>query len=97
MAKYYFSNKAVDDLAEIWNYTFETWSEKQADKYYDLLLSSCNDLAKNPSRGKQYDVVKKGIFGHKSGEHLIFYCIVSTDEIEIVRILHGMMDLKTKL
>ncbi len=97
MAKYHFSNKAVDDLTEIWNYTLETWSEKQADTYYNLLLSSCNDLAKNPKLGKQYDILNKGILGHKSGEHLIFYCIVSTNEIEIVRILHGMMDLKTKL
>ena len=38
MAKYYFTNKAVDDLSEIWNYTIETWSEMQAEKYYDCLL-----------------------------------------------------------
>ncbi|MBS7252498.1 type II toxin-antitoxin system RelE/ParE family toxin [Flavobacterium branchiicola] len=33
----------------------------------------------------------------KSGEHIIFYSIISNDEIEIIRILHGMMDLKSKL
>ena len=52
MAEYYFTNKAVEDLAEIWNYTLETWSEKQADKYYELLLISCNELAKNQKLGK---------------------------------------------
>jgi toxin ParE1/3/4 len=97
VANYYFSNKAVEDLDKIWNYSLETWSESQADKYYDLLIISCNDLAKNPKLGKQYDIVTKGMLGYKSGEHIIFYCIVSTNEIEIVRILHGMMDLKTKL
>ena len=32
MAKYHFSNKAVEDLSAIWNYTFDAWSEHQADK-----------------------------------------------------------------
>ena len=97
MAKCYFTNKAVEDLTEIWNYTGETWSEKQADKYYDLLLISCNELAKNPNLGKKYEVVTKGILGYKSGEHIIFYSIISENEIEVARILHGMMDLKSKL
>ena len=48
MAKYYLTNKAVDDLTKIWDYTIETWSETQAEKYYDLLLASCHDLANNP-------------------------------------------------
>ena len=40
MAKYYLTNLAVNDLAEIWEYTYEEWSEKQANKYYKLLLES---------------------------------------------------------
>jgi len=47
--------------------------------------------------GKQYDILTKGILGYKSGEHIIFYRMVSTNEIEIARILHGMMNLKNKL
>jgi toxin ParE1/3/4 len=97
MVKYYFTNKAVEDLSEIWNYTVEAWSESQADIYYDLLLTSCNELANNRNLGKQYDILSKGILGFKTGEHIIFYCIISESEIEIVRILHGMMDLKSKL
>jgi toxin ParE1/3/4 len=34
MAKIVFTNKAKEDLQEIWEYTYKTWSEKQADKYY---------------------------------------------------------------
>jgi toxin ParE1/3/4 len=34
MAKYKLTTKAVDDLARIWNYTFDKWSGYQADKYY---------------------------------------------------------------
>jgi toxin ParE1/3/4 len=97
MAKYHLTKKAVDDLSEIWNYTIETWSEIQAEKYYDLLLASCDDLANNPELEKNYDVVTKGIWGLKSGENIIFYAIISKNEIEVQRILHGMMDLKSKL
>lgn len=97
MAKYYFTNKAVEDLSQIWEYTIEKWSEKQADKYYELLLVTCSELAKNPNLGKLYEIVTEGILGYKSGEHIIFYTIISKNEIEVARILHGMMDLKTKL
>jgi toxin ParE1/3/4 len=30
MANYYLTNKAVEDLSEIWYYTYDEWSEKQA-------------------------------------------------------------------
>ena len=97
MAKYYLTNKAVDDLSEIWDYTMETWSTRQAEKYYNLLLASCQDLANNPELGRNYDIVTKGILGFKSGEHIIFYSVLSKNVNEVVRILHGMMDLKSKL
>ena len=38
MAKYNLTNKAVEDLAKIWDYTFEQWSEQQADNYYEMLI-----------------------------------------------------------
>ena len=94
MAKFYLSNKAVEDLDDIWEYTLKTWSEKQAEIYYLLLMDSCQELSNNPNQGKSYEEVEKNVLGLKSGEHIIFYQIVSLNEIEVVRILHGMMDLK---
>jgi len=96
MAKYHLTNKAVEDLAAIWNYTFDEWSENQTDKYYLLLLDSCQEAAENPSFGKKYDIVKEKLLGYKYNEHILFYQIISENEIEIVRILHGKMDLKSK-
>jgi len=96
MAKYYLTNKAVDDLTEIWNYTFDEWSEKQADKYYGLLLNSCQEIAENPNFGKKYDNVSDKLLGFKSNKHILFYKIISNIEIEIIRILHNRMDLKSK-
>jgi len=97
MAKFYFTNKAVEDLGEIWNYTVETWSESQAEIYYSLLIDSCQELANKPSQGKSYEVVERNILGFKTGQHVIFYRMVTETEIEVVRILHGMMDMKNHL
>ena len=97
MIKFYLSNKAVEDLNDIWDYTVKTWSKNQAEIYYSLLMDSCQELANKPSQGKSYDVVEKNVLGFKTGEHIIFYQIVSLKEIEVVRILHVMMDMKNHL
>ena len=52
MAKYNLTFKAIEDLSDIWNYSSETWSEKQADKYYTMLLDFCNELAQKPDANK---------------------------------------------
>ena len=96
MANFYLTLKASDDLAEIWNYTYDEWSEIQADKYFKLLLDACQEIANHPNRGKKYDILIDNVWGYKAGEHIIFFQKISTKEIEVVRILHGMMDLKNK-
>jgi toxin ParE1/3/4 len=97
MAKYNLTNKAVEDLTIIWEYTFDKWSEKQADKYYELLLDSCQDIANNPDLGKNYSGVKNELFGLKTNRHIIFYRKLANEPIEITRILHERMDLKNRI
>jgi len=97
MAKFTLTNKAVEDLSNIWNYTFDTWSESQADKYYLILLESCQDIADDRVTGKHYPEIDDHIFGFKSGQHIIFYTSLSKGKILIARILHSRMDLKNRL
>jgi toxin ParE1/3/4 len=97
MAKYSLTNKAVDDLSKIWDHTYEVWSENQADKYYELLIDTCRKISENPAIGKNYDAIDKNIFGHRTKQHIIFYQVIAPDEIEIIRILHGRMDLKNRI
>jgi len=97
MAKFKLTNKAVEDLATIWEYTFDTWSERQADKYYMLLINSCEELATSPKLGKQYDEIAQGILGFLAYRHIIFYRKINDKEIEVIRILHSQMDLKNKV
>jgi toxin ParE1/3/4 len=97
MAKYKLTNKAVEDLAKIWEYTFEEWSEQQADNYYEMLISNCEEIAINPKLGKTYDGVTQGLLGMRTSRHVIFYRKMDEDYIEITRILHGRMDLKKRI
>ncbi|NDP26613.1 MAG: type II toxin-antitoxin system RelE/ParE family toxin [Flavobacterium sp.] len=97
MPKFHLTNKAVEDLSKIWDYTLELWSEEQADKYYLELLSDCQKLSENQLLGRNYVEVNEAVFGFKSGQHIIFYSIKGEKEIEIIRFLHSKMDLKNKI
>lgn len=97
MANYFLSNRAADDLSKIWNYTFDVWSESQADKYYHLLVGCCKKLAEGKVSGKNYPEINKDIFGFHVGQHIIFYRTSQRNKLEVIRILHSMMDLKIRL
>ena len=97
MAKFELTNKAVADLNGIWKYTVENWSENQADRYYDMLLDLCQDIADNPELGKNYNGIKSELFGLKVNRHIIFYRKSNSHSIEITRILHERMDLKRRI
>ena len=97
MPRYFLSKKAVDDLSYIWEYTYDTWSEKQADRYYGLLIDACRELTKSPRRGRSYNDVVPGIMGVASQSHVLFYQLTNNGDIVIVRILHKRMDVRTNI
>ena len=97
MVKIVLRQEAIDDLNDIWDYTFKKWSEKQADKYYATVKRACNGIGENPNIGKEYDEINKNLLGLKSGKHIIFYKQISSYRIEIIRILHEQMDLKNRI
>lgn len=97
MAKYFLTNKAVEDLTKIWEYTYEVWSENQADKYYALLTSSFQEIARNPEGGKKYPEIDSTISGLLVGKHIVFYRLTQSSDVEIIRILHQRMDLKSQM
>ncbi len=96
MAKYTLTKKAVQDLKQIWNYTYDSWSEKQADTYVNQLLKHCSRISKNPQQGRQYHKLYPTLIGALINKHIIFYREIEKGEIEVVRILHERMDLKAK-
>jgi toxin ParE1/3/4 len=97
MAEFRLTNKAVEDLSTIWDYTFEVWSERQADKYYESLISNCQEIADNPLLGKNYVGITQNLFGMRTNRHIIFYRTLNENYVEITRILHERMDLKKRI
>ncbi|MBA7531379.1 Toxin ParE1 [subsurface metagenome] len=95
--KYRISKKAVEDLEKIWIYTYENWSVVQADRYYNLILDEIEFVAENFMSGKSMDHIKSGYRASKVKSHLIFYRKDEDGQIEIIRILHQMMDLENRL
>lgn len=97
MAKVIFRQEAINDLNSIWDYTFERRPEKQADKYYATIKMTCNGIGENPDIGKDYEEISGNLLGLKSEKHIIFYKKISDGKIEIIRILHEIVDLKNRI
>ncbi|MCY7421346.1 MAG: type II toxin-antitoxin system RelE/ParE family toxin [Chitinophagaceae bacterium] len=94
--KVVFYQTAVEDLEEIWLYTFQTWSLEQADRYQNLIYKEIEFLAGKPASGKDCSHMRKDYRSAKIRSHLIFYKY-SSSEIEIIRILHESMDIPNRL
>ena len=97
MANYKLTKRAVVDLANIWDYTFEMWSEDQAEKYYESLIATCQDIADNPALGISYQGIEQDLIGMKSNQHIIFFRNVEETYVEITRIIHEKMDLRNRI
>lgn len=97
MAEFKLTNKALEDLSKIWDYTFEVWSENQADIYYEMLITNCQEIADNPHLGKNYEGIAQNLLGMKTNRHIIFYRTINQNYIEITRILHERMDLNKRV
>src|SRR5690554_882352 len=71
--KYRISKQAIDDLNDIWIYTFHKWSKEQADRYYDLIIGEIEFIADNYLIGKSAEQTRKNYRVTKIKSHLIFY------------------------
>jgi toxin ParE1/3/4 len=86
------SKKAIEDIDNIWLYTYENWSEEQADRYYKLIFEEINFIANNFDSGRDQSHIKKGYRYSKVKSHLIFYKKSKTNIVEIIRVLHEKID-----
>lgn len=91
---YRISKQAIEDLNDIWLYTFRKWSKEQADLYYDLIIGEIEFIADNYLTGKSAEETRKNYRVTPIKSHLIFYRILENGTVDIVRILHQRMDVK---
>lgn len=87
---------AETDLIGIWLYTFETWSEAQADRYLDALEDGIGKLATDPRSGHVRNELREGYWSKKLEHHIVFYTFTD-DEVRIRRVLHEVMDVSRHL
>ncbi len=97
MSKYIISEKAIDDINNIWIYTAETWSTEQADRYYNLILDEIEFITKNYNQAKDFSKIRICYRYSKIKSHLIFFKEINDQEIEVVRVLHEKMDIENRL
>jgi len=95
--EYRISKQAIDDLNNIWVYTFHKWSKEQADRYYDLIIGEIEFITDNYLLGKSAEQTRKNYRLTKIKSYLIFYRKEENEIVENVRILHQIMDIKKRL
>lgn len=94
MPAFTLTNMAKADLKDIAKFTQERWGREQRDLYLQMLDISFQQLAANPLKGKDCSEIRIGYLKLNAGSHVIFYRQTLTDTIEIVRVLHGHMDIE---
>ena len=87
---YRLSPLAETDLEDIWIYTLDTWSAKQAEIYHATIISAFEDLAIGIRMGRISDV-REGYFKYAIGLHMIYFKQTELG-IDIIRVLHQRMD-----
>jgi toxin ParE1/3/4 len=84
---------AREDLKSIGRYTQKKWGREQRNHYLASLDRSFQLLADDPKLGRSCDDVRLGYRKYNVGKHVVFYRL-NDGCLEIVRILHGRMDVK---
>ncbi|NVN99626.1 MAG: type II toxin-antitoxin system RelE/ParE family toxin [Geobacteraceae bacterium] len=97
MPSFTLTNMAKADLKEIANFTQNRWGREQRNVYLQMLDGSFHQLAANPLKGKDCNDIRLGYRKLNAGSHVIFYRQTPADTIDIVRVLHGHMDIETRL
>ena len=96
-SKYRISKQALEDIDKIWLYTLENWSVNQANHYYRLLYHEIEYIVEDFESGKDISKIKIGYRQARVKSHLIIYKKGDDGIIEIIRVLHQMMDIPNRL
>lgn len=90
------STQAEQDLINIWSYTYREWGETQADRYLDLLNNGFRLIAQNPEMCRLREEFIQPVCLHICEHHLIVYTFNEL-QLNIVRVLHGSMNIEPQL
>ncbi len=91
MPEYRLTSRAEMDLAEVADYTIETFGIEQARRYRADFEACFEALAANPRLGRSVERLAPKLRRFEHRAHVIFYA-EDEDGVLVVRILHASMD-----
>lgn len=83
-------------MEDIWDYTFENWSLKQADRYIKQIIKQIEKVSPSPEIGRPIISIKPEHRMIKVNSHLIVYKI-ENQILKVDRIIHEKMDIKNQI
>lgn len=93
-----FSPRAVLDIEAIWDYSADRWGMEQADRYVAAIRAACEAVAAGERIAQDASTIRAGYRRLRSGQHVIFLRLpAGGDSLEVVRVLHGRMDIPAHL
>lgn len=87
-----FTPAAKADLKEIYRYGLQQWGQDQSLRYLEKLKNKLWSLTELPFMGVERSALVVGMRSLSVESHIVFYR-VTTNQIDIVRVLHARQDL----
>lgn len=89
---YRLTNKAVEDIANIFVEGVRLFGVEQSEKYHSRMEEVFQLLSGNPELARERDEITPPVRIHPYGAHLIVYVIQSDRDVLIVLVRHGHED-----
>ena len=96
MPYYRLTSAAERDLAGIWDYTFETWGDDQADRYLEGIAACCERIAGGRATCTAFPEIDARLKSYRCEHHYIFF-LADDEATIIIAFLHERMDLMVRL
>ena len=91
VSTYLLTPEALKDLEDIWLYSYETWSEHQANRYIEILEDTFVRLSYMPEQARELLDFDPPVRIFPSAKHIIIYRIAGR-AIVIIRVLGARQD-----
>ena len=91
ISEYLLTPQAEKDLEDIWFYSYEIWSEHQADRYVEILEDTFVNLSFMPEQARELLDFNPPVRVFPSAKHIITYRIDAQD-IVILKVLGAKQD-----
>lgn len=91
MKQFVVSPAAELDLDDIWDYSAENWSPRQAERYICMIQDTITGLTDGSQPSQTASHIRAGYRRAWVGMHVLFFK-ESDEVVDVIRILHQRMD-----